>query len=79
MQQQFTERRLQELDFLKGVLIVLVISFHLVFIEQKYPYAKQVVYAFHMPAFLLVSGYLMNIGKPLKYFCAQCCGSPFLI
>jgi fucose 4-O-acetylase-like acetyltransferase len=68
MQQQFTKRRLQELDFLKGVLIVLVISFHLVFIEQKYPYAKQVVYAFHMPAFLLVSGYLMNIGKPCKAF-----------
>ena len=68
MRQPSALRHLQELDFLKGVLIVLVISFHLVFIEQKYPYTKLVVYTFHMPAFLLVSGYLMNIGKAWKDF-----------
>lgn len=55
--------RIKELDYLKGVLILLVISFHLVHFEQLHPYAKQVVYAFHMPAFLLISGYLMNVGK----------------
>lgn len=60
--------RIKELDFLKGVLILLVISFHLVYFEQLYPEIKQVVYTFHMPGFLLISGYLMNIGKPSKDF-----------
>ena len=60
--------RIKELDYLKGVLILLVISFHLVWFEQLHPYAKQVVYAFHMPGFLLISGYLMNVGKSLSGF-----------
>ena len=61
-------QRIKELDFLKGVLILLVISFHLVFFEQLYPEIKQVVYTFHMPGFLLISGYLMNIRKEPKDF-----------
>ena len=61
-------KRIQELDFLKGILILLVISFHLVYFEQLYPYAKQVVYTFHMPGFLLISGYLMNVSKPPRAF-----------
>ena len=60
--------RIKELDFLKGVLILLVISFHLVWFEQLHPEIKQVVYTFHMPGFLLISGYLMNISKPSKDF-----------
>lgn len=68
MERRRTTERLAELDFLRGVLIVLMISFHLVFIEQRYPGVKQVVYAFHMPAFLLVSGYLMNTNKPFGLF-----------
>ncbi len=61
--------RIKEIDFTKGMLILLVISFHLVYIEHLYPYAKQVVYTFHMPAFLFISGYLMNTGKEPKAFC----------
>ena len=57
------KRRIGELDFLKGILILLVIAFHLVYFSTTYPYAKQVVYTFHMPAFLLISGYLMNFEK----------------
>lgn len=56
-------QRIRELDFLKGILILLVIAFHLVYFSTLYPYAKQVVYTFHMPAFLLLSGYLMNFEK----------------
>ncbi len=55
--------RIEELDYLKCLLIVLMISFHLVYIGESYPYAKQVVYTFHMPVFLVLSGYLMNVGK----------------
>lgn len=60
--------RIKELDFLKGVLILLVISFHLVWFEQLHPDIKQVVFTFHMPGFLLISGYLMNIGKEPRQF-----------
>ena len=61
--------RIKEIDFTKGMLILLVISFHLVYIKHLYPYAKQVVYTFHMPAFLFISGYLMNTAKEPKAFC----------
>ena len=61
--------RLSELDFLKCVMIILMISFHLVYIGDSYPYAKQVVYTFHMPVFLIISGFLMNIEKPAAKFC----------
>ena len=53
---------------MKGMLILMVISFHLVYIECLYPYAKQVVYTFHIPAFLIISGYLMNKDKEPKTF-----------
>jgi len=58
-----TKARIDELDFLKFVFIILMITFHLVYIGNSYPYAKQIVYTFHMPAFLVISGYLANIGK----------------
>jgi len=61
-------KRIPELDYLKGILILLVISFHLVYFEQLHPFAKQVVYTFHMPGFLLLSGYLMNVGKEPRDF-----------
>ena len=43
-----------------------MITFHLVYIGDSYPYAKRIVYTFHMPGFLIISGYLMNITKPCK-------------
>ncbi|MBO7119402.1 MAG: acyltransferase [Bacteroidaceae bacterium] len=61
-------QRIKELDFLKGVLILLVIAFHLVWFEQLHPDIKQVVYSFHMPGFLFISGYLMNISKEPRDF-----------
>jgi len=60
--------RIDELDFLKGIFIILMITFHLVYIGDSYPYAKRVVYTFHIPGFLMISGYLMNITKPCKDF-----------
>lgn len=62
------QRRIVELDFLKGILILLMISFHLVWFADSHLYAKQVVYTFHMPGFLIISGYLMNVGKPWQQF-----------
>ena len=44
---------------LKAVLILLMVAFHLVWFEHLHSYAKQVVCTFHMPGFLIISGYLM--------------------
>ena len=66
--------RIKELDYIKGVMIIFVITFHLVYIENLYPYAKLVAYTFHMPVFLIVSGYLMNINKEWKDFCQTISG-----
>ena len=63
-----TPHRITELDYLKGIMILLMISFHLVYIGDSYPYAKRVVYTFHMPIFLLISGYLLNSSKPARQF-----------
>ena len=62
------EHRIKELDYLKSILILLMIAFHLVYIGDKYPYIKQIVYTFHMPAFLIISGYLTNVQKDIKSF-----------
>ena len=60
--------RIQQLDFLKCVCIVLMVMFHLVFIGDKFPYAKSVVYTFHMPVFLLLSGFLVHTQRPARQF-----------
>lgn len=60
--------RIEELDYLKGILITLVVLFHLTYFSTEYTLAKQFVYTFHMPAFLVISGWLMNIEAPLPHF-----------
>lgn len=62
------QKRIGELDFLKCVFILLMIAFHFVYIGDTYPYAKDFVYTFHIPAFLLISGYLMHVEKPTAAF-----------
>lgn len=61
-------KRIQELDYLKCLFIILMVIFHLSYIGGKYPYVKSIVYTFHMPAFLLISGYLINVHKKPKVF-----------
>lgn len=61
-------KRVEEIDFLKCIFILLMISFHLVYIGDAYPYAKQVVYTFHIPAFFIISGYVMKVDKPISGF-----------
>lgn len=62
------ESRVQEIDYLKCIFIILMIIFHLAYIGDKYPYAKQIVYTFHMSAFLIISGYLANNRKDARNF-----------
>lgn len=60
--------RIGELDYLKCVFIILMIVFHLVYIGDTYPVAKQFVYTFHMPGFLIISGFLLNVNKSERAF-----------
>lgn len=64
----YMESRVKEIDYLKCIFITLMIIFHLVYIGDKYPYAKQIVYTFHMSAFLIISGYLANNRKDARSF-----------
>ncbi len=56
------------MDFLKCIFIALMVMFHLAYFGDKHPLLKQFVYTFHMPAFLILSGYLVNINKDAKQF-----------
>lgn len=55
--------RIPQLDYLKGVFILLMVLFHLELTEQTYPLLYNAVYTFHMSAFLIISGYLANVDK----------------
>lgn len=52
------ESRVKEIDYLKCIFITLMIIFHLVYIGDKYPYAKQIVYTLHVrfPDYFGLSG-----------------------
>lgn len=56
-------KRVHQLDYLKGIFILLMVIFHLAVIEQTYPVLREAVYTFHMSAFLIISGYLANVDK----------------
>lgn len=59
-------QRIGEIDFVKCVLIILMVAFHIVYFGDRYLYAKQMVYTFHMPIFLIISGYMARSDKPWK-------------
>lgn len=61
-------KRLEEADFIKTVCIVLMVVFHLAYIGDLYPMVKKFVYTFHMPAFLMLSGYFLNVRKSNRDF-----------
>ncbi len=62
------KQRIQQLDYLKGIFILLMVTFHLALIEETYPVLRVAVYTFHMSAFLVISGYLANVEKRPQEF-----------
>lgn len=62
-------RRIDYIDYSKGLLIFLVILGHCIDGEN---YLKNIIYSFHMPAFFIVSGILLNysstVGKNFGRF-----------
>ena len=57
------KERIQQLDYLKGIFILLMVMFHLALVEETYPILRNAVYTFHMSAFLIISGYLANVDR----------------
>ncbi|ASU34892.1 acyltransferase family protein [Mucilaginibacter xinganensis] len=55
--------RLGNIDFLKGVLIILVIAGHVLQGPVQQNFLRYIIYSFHMPVFIGISGYLFNSTK----------------
>ena len=62
------QERVLQIDYLKGIFILLMVIFHLKLVEITYPLTREAVYTFHMSAFMLISGYLANIHKRPRTF-----------
>lgn len=55
--------RNESIDSIKGILIVLVIIGHILLGTLDENFLRYVIYSFHMPVFLFISGYLINMQK----------------
>ena len=60
------KERVPQLDFLKGFFILLVVIYHNHVISD---FTSEILCAVHMPAFLIISGYLANVDKDVPSFC----------
>ncbi len=55
-------------DFLRCVFILLMVAFHLAWFADRHPVLKSFVYTFHMPGFLLLSGWFTAVRVPASAF-----------
>lgn len=61
------------IDIAKGGLIVLVIWGHILLGSLQENFLRFFIYSFHMPMFLFISGYLLNVNKLALYSCREFC------
>lgn len=61
-------KKYEEIDFVRCVLMAIVILVHVVNFGNLHPVFKQSMFTFFMPAFLLITGYLVNVEKNIKEF-----------
>ena len=59
-------KRNTDLDFIRAILIMLMILIHIVSFGNAYPHLKAGILSFMMPTFLIITGYLVNIEKTLR-------------
>lgn len=73
--------RLPQIDFVKCVCIILMVVMHLQYIGDTYPVAKAMVYTFHMPLFLFLSGWLLRTDRTVRSFMGKYAGVliPYII
>ena len=69
-------KRNTDLDFIRAILIILMILIHIVSFGNAYPHLKAGILSFMMPTFLIITGYLVNIGKTasaiIMPLCREC-------
>lgn len=74
-------KRNTDLDFIRSILIILMILIHIVSFGNTYPHLKAGILSFMMPTFLIITGYLVNIGKTGRQFGKYllCLALPYVI
>ena len=65
---EMSNKKITEIDFVRCVLMCIVILVHIVSLGDMYPSAKTAAFTFFMPSFLIITGYLVNIDKNLRQF-----------
>ena len=74
-------KRNTDLDFIRAILIILMILIHIVSFGNAYPHLKAGILSFMMPTFLIITGYLVNIEKSPKEMgrYLMCLALPYVI
>ncbi len=67
-------KRNDDINYTRTILILLVILVHIVPFTTSHPQLKAAILSFMMPAFLLITGYLVNIRKNVRQFCVYYLG-----
>lgn len=60
------KQRNTDIDWIRAILIILMILIHIVSFGNAYPHLKAGILSFMMPTFLIITGYLVNIEKSPK-------------
>lgn len=67
-------KRNDDINYTRTILILLVILVHIVPFTTSHPQLKAAILSFMMPAFLVITGYLVNIRKNVRQFCVYYLG-----
>lgn len=70
-----------DIDWIRAILIILMILIHIVSFGNAYPQLKAGILSFMMPTFLIITGYLVNIEKSPKEMgrYLMCLALPYVI
>ena len=75
------KQRNTDIDWIRAILIILMILIHIVSFGNAYPQLKAGILSFMMPTFLIITGYLVNIEKSSKEMgrYLMCLALPYVI
>lgn len=75
------KQRNTDIDWIRAILIILMILIHIVSFGNAYPQLKAGILSFMMPTFLIITGYLVNIEKSPKEMgrYLMCLALPYVI
>lgn len=75
------KQRNTDIDWIRAILIILMILIHIVSFGNAYPHLKAGILSFMMPTFLIITGYLVNIEKSPKEMgrYLMCLALPYVI